>query len=264
MGARSSAHRASPDCRAPVRGSRLRCLPPRARGAHPRSNARTDMSVSPADDTTRGRWLRHVLGQSSPTPQEHRGVQRLRLVPPSRSPRRTTRLRPTASACRSSRRPARRRLCDRAGDDGAPRDPGYSETVEDQRFMRAVREAATGAAHERWMGMLGRPGDATRSGAATRRAIARSQPADAAVPPEPAGDHSSQRPVVPPPACQSDQCPSRPPLSRSPTLARTAQLVHEIHPQQGPQKARVRSPDGRGSTCFCGRRAICGDLERAA
>lgn len=41
-----------------------------------------DMSVSPADDTTRGRWLRHVLGQSSPTPQEHRGVQRLRLVRP--------------------------------------------------------------------------------------------------------------------------------------------------------------------------------------
>ena len=39
--------------------------------------------------------------------------------------------------------------------------------------MRAVREAATGAAHERWMGMLGRPGDATRSGAATRRAILR-------------------------------------------------------------------------------------------
>jgi hypothetical protein len=39
-----------------------------------------DMSVSPADDTTRGRWLRHVLGAPGPAPREHRGFQPLRLV----------------------------------------------------------------------------------------------------------------------------------------------------------------------------------------
>lgn len=39
-----------------------------------------DLSVSPADDTTRGRWLRHVLGAPSPAPREHRGFHRLRLV----------------------------------------------------------------------------------------------------------------------------------------------------------------------------------------
>ena len=37
-----------------------------------------------------------------------------------------------------------------------PGDAGYSETAEDQRFMRAVREAGTGAAYARWTGMLGR------------------------------------------------------------------------------------------------------------
>jgi hypothetical protein len=37
-----------------------------------------------------------------------------------------------------------------------PGDVGYRETVEDQRFMRAVREAGTGAAYERWTGMLDR------------------------------------------------------------------------------------------------------------
>jgi hypothetical protein len=42
-----------------------------------------DLSVGPADDTTRGRWLRQVLGQSSPTPQEHHGIQKLRLVRPA-------------------------------------------------------------------------------------------------------------------------------------------------------------------------------------
>jgi hypothetical protein len=44
-----------------------------------------DLSVGIADDTTRGRWLRHVLGTSaSPLPgsQEHRGIQRLHLVSP--------------------------------------------------------------------------------------------------------------------------------------------------------------------------------------
>ncbi len=43
-----------------------------------------DLSVNPADDTTRGRWLRHVLRAPSsapaPAPSEDRGLQRLRLV----------------------------------------------------------------------------------------------------------------------------------------------------------------------------------------
>lgn len=37
-----------------------------------------------------------------------------------------------------------------------PGDVGYSETTEDQRFMRAVRAAGTGAAYARWTGMLDR------------------------------------------------------------------------------------------------------------
>jgi hypothetical protein len=44
-----------------------------------------DLSVSITDDTTRGRWLRHVLGRSAspaPPPRTHRRVQRLRLVRP--------------------------------------------------------------------------------------------------------------------------------------------------------------------------------------
>jgi hypothetical protein len=52
-----------------------------------------DLNVGIADDTTRGRWLRHVLGTSaSPLPgsQEHRSIQRLHLVspPPPDSPAR--------------------------------------------------------------------------------------------------------------------------------------------------------------------------------
>ena len=41
-----------------------------------------------------------------------------------------------------------------------PGDAGYSETAEDQRFMRAVRKAGTGAAYACWTGMLGRLGAA--------------------------------------------------------------------------------------------------------